>query len=101
MHLRGLLGQRRHNYLSPDTYQLMHFGKPAYAYGWAVEKLDTTGALVSFHDGSVGTFYCHTILVPSQKVAFVLLTNQGGDAAENACIELRICLNKLYLQGAL
>jgi D-alanyl-D-alanine carboxypeptidase len=101
MHLRGLLGRRRHNYLSPDMYQLIHFGKPEYAYGWGVEKLDATGPLVSFHDGTAGTFYCHTILVPSQKVAFVVLTNQGGDAAENACTDLRIRLNKLSLQGKL
>jgi D-alanyl-D-alanine carboxypeptidase len=99
LHLRGLLGKR--NYLSAATYQTIHFGKPEYAYGWGVEKLDTTGALVSFHNGTAGTFYCHAILVPSQKVAFVVLTNQGGDAAENACNELRIRLNKLYLQGKL
>ncbi|MGI4823726.1 MAG: serine hydrolase domain-containing protein [Janthinobacterium lividum] len=99
LHLRGLLGKR--NYLSAATYQTIHFGKPEYAYGWGVEKLDTTGALVSFHNGTAGTFYCHAILVPSQKVAFVVLTNQGGNAAENACNELRIRLNKLYLQGKL
>jgi D-alanyl-D-alanine carboxypeptidase len=99
LHLRGLLGKR--NYLSAATYQTIHFGKPEYAYGWGVEKLDTTGALVSFHNGTAGTFYCHAILVPSQKVTFVVLTNQGGDAAENACNELRIRLNKLYLQGKL
>lgn len=99
LHLRGLLGKR--NYLAAATYQTIHFGKPEYAYGWGVEKLDTTGALVSFHDGTTGTFYCHTILIPSQKVAFVVLTNQGGDAAEHACNELRIRLNKLYLLGKL
>jgi D-alanyl-D-alanine carboxypeptidase len=99
LHLRGLLGKR--NYLSAATYQTIHFGKPEYAYGWGVEKLDTTGALISFHNGTAGTFYCHAILVPSQKIAFVVLTNQGGSAAENACNKLRIRLNKLYLQGKL
>jgi D-alanyl-D-alanine carboxypeptidase len=101
LHLRGLLGKGRHNYLSAATYQIIHFGKPEYAYGWAIEKLDTTGALVSFHEGTAGTFYCHAILFPSQKIAFVVLTNQGGDAAEKACNELRARLNALYLQGAL
>jgi D-alanyl-D-alanine carboxypeptidase len=99
LHLRGLLGRR--NYLSAATYQAIHFSKPAYAYGWGVLRLATTGAPVSFHDGTAGTFYCHTILFPNQRVAFVVLTNQGGDEAEQACIELRHRLKKLYLQGAL
>lgn len=99
LHLRGLLGKG--NYLSAATYQAIHFGKPEYAYGWGVTKLSATGAPVSFHDGTAGTFFCHTILFPSQKVAFVVLTNQGGEAAEQACIDLRRRLKKLYLQGAL
>jgi D-alanyl-D-alanine carboxypeptidase len=98
LHVRGLLG--KDNYLSAATYQTLHFGKPEYAYGWAVEQLPT-GEVISFHDGTAGTFYCHTVLVPSQKVAFVVMTNQGGDAAEEACNNLRIRLNKLYLQGVL
>ncbi|AMR27880.1 hypothetical protein A0257_12800 [Hymenobacter psoromatis] len=99
LHLRGLLGKV--NYLSAATYQTIHFGKPDYAFGWGVEKLPATGALVSSHNGSAGTFYCHTSLFPSQKVAFVVLTNQGGDAAEKACNELRNSLQKLYLAGKL
>jgi len=99
LHLRGLLGKGK--YLSAATYQTIHFGKPDYAFGWGVEKLTTTGAPVSFHNGSAGTFYCHAILFPSQKVAFVVLTNQGGDAAEKACNELRSRLKQLYLAGKL
>ena len=99
LHLRGLLGKS--NYLSAATYQIIHFGKPAYAFGWGVEKLPATGAPVSSHDGSAGTFYCHTSLFPSQKVAFIVLTNQGGDAAEEACYALRQCLKQLYLAGKL
>jgi len=99
LHLRGLLGEG--NYLLPSTYQIIHFGKPEYAYGWGVTKLGTTGAPVSFHDGTAGTFFCHAIMFPSQKVAFVVLTNQGGVAAEKACNDLRRRLKKLYLQGAL
>ncbi|MGI4762151.1 MAG: serine hydrolase domain-containing protein [Janthinobacterium lividum] len=99
LHLTGLLGQR--NYLTPATYQTLHFGKPAYAYGWGVLKLAGTGAPVSWHNGTAGTFFCHTILYPSQKVAFVVLANAGGDGAEQACTKLRQRLKKLYLQGTL
>jgi len=99
LHLRGLVGQS--NYLQASTYELLHFGKPSYAYGWGVLKLAATEAPVSYHNGTAGTFYCHTILYPSQRVAFVVLTNAGGDAAEAASYALRRRLKQLYLQGRL
>lgn len=99
LHLRGLLGKG--GYVSAATYQTIHFGKPEYAYGWGVEKQAITGDLISFHDGSAGTFYCHAILFTSQKVAFVVMANQGGAAAQQACNELRSRLQSLHLRGAL
>lgn len=99
LHLNGLLGQR--NYVTPQTYQLLHFARPEYAYGWGVTTLATTGAPVSFHDGTAGTFFCHTILFPSQKVAFVVLTNDGDAPAKKACYALRRRLKQLYLAGEL
>ena len=99
LHLRGLLGQS--NYVTAATYQTLHFGQPEYAYGWAVSQLVATGAPISFHDGTAGTFYCHAILYPSQKVAFVVLTNAGGEPAAQACAALRRRLKALYLRGAL
>ena len=98
-HLRGLLGQG--NYVTPQTYQQLHFARPAYAYGWGVTTLAGTGAPVSLHDGTAGTFFCHTILFPSQKVAFVVLTNDGDEPAKKACYALRRRLKQLYLQGQL
>lgn len=99
MHLRGLLGRRK--YVAAPTYQALHFSRPAYAYGWGVSTLATTGAPVSFHDGTTGTFFCHTILYPSQQVAFVVLTNDGDEVARLACYALRRRLKSLYLQGKL
>ena len=99
LHLKGLLGQ--HNYVSAQTYQTLHFGLPAYAYGWGVSTLAATGALVSSHNGSAGIFFCHTILYPSQRVAFVVLTNDGDVPAQKACNALRRRLKQLYLQGQL
>ena len=99
LHINGLLGHP--NYLAASTYQTLHFSKPAYAYGWGVTTLATTGAPVSFHDGTTGTFFCHTILFPSQQVAFVILTNDGDEPARLACYALRRRLKSLYLQGQL
>lgn len=98
LHLRGLQGHR--NYLSPNTYEIIHLGKPEYAYGWGVAGLNSR-APASYHDGTAGTFFCHTILYPRQKVAFVVLTNQGGDKAQQACTELRLRLEELYHQNQL
>lgn len=98
-HLNGLLGHR--HYVTPQTYQTLHFGLPEYAYGWGVTTLATTGAPVSLHDGSAGTFFCHTILFPSQQVALVVLTNDGDAPAKQACYALRRRLKQLYLAGKL
>lgn len=97
LHLQGLLGQD--NYLRASTYQLLHFGQPAYAYGWGVSTVAGTNMPVSFHDGSAGTFFCHTIIFPSERVAYVVITNAGGEAAEAACVALRRRLRKLMKAG--
>ena len=99
LHLRGLLGQN--NYLRASTYQLLHFGQPAYAYGWGVSTVAGTGAPVSLHDGSAGTFFCHTIIFPSERAAYVVITNAGEPAAEEASYALRRRLRKLLKAGRL
>ncbi len=99
LHLLGLLGQD--NYLKASSYQLLHFGKKEYAYGWAVSAFAVSGAAITFHDGTAGTFFCHTIIIPSEKIAFVVIANAGGPAAEKACYALRRRLRKLYAAHAL
>jgi CubicO group peptidase (beta-lactamase class C family) len=98
-HLRGLLGQSP--YLPARLYQQMHFGLPSYAYGWGVSRVAATGAPVSFHDGSAGTFYCYTVLYPQEQIAFVVLANSGGSSAQKACYALRRRLRQLYVSGQL
>ncbi|AMR27881.1 hypothetical protein A0257_12805 [Hymenobacter psoromatis] len=100
LHLRGLLGQD--NYLKSSTYQTLHFGRTAYAYGWGVSGEANQGTLTSSHDGTTRTFFCHTVLYPGQRVAFVVLTNAGGsNAVRRACHELAQQLRVRYLLGAL
>jgi D-alanyl-D-alanine carboxypeptidase len=40
-------------------------------------------------------FFCHTIIFPSERVAYVVITNAGGPAAEEASYALRRHLRKL------
>lgn len=94
LHLLGLLG--KDNYLKAATYNLLHFGKKEYAYGWGVSSVAGSGAPISFHDGTAGTFFCHAIIFPDEKIAFVVITNAGGTAAEKACYALRRRLRKLH-----
>ena len=56
LHLKGLNGQS--NALTPAHFQQLHFGMERYSYGWG--NAEDKKNKVSFHDGSAGTFYCHT-----------------------------------------
>ncbi len=99
LHLQGLLGQG--NYLKSSTYHTIHFGKPDYSYGWVVGGSASRGGLISTHSGTTRTFYSYMALYPSQQVAFVVLTNAGGNAAKKACHEAAQALWKRYLLGQL
>ena len=99
LHLKGLLGQD--NYLKSSTYQTIHFGKPDYAYGWVVGGSVERGGLISTHSGTTRTFFIYTAIHPSQRIAFVVVTNAGGNAAKKACHEAVDMLWKRYLLGKL
>lgn len=91
----GLLGQR--NYVAAQTCQMLRFSKPVYAHGWGVVPLAGTGAPVSFHDGTTGTFFCHTILFPSQKIAFVVFSNDDEPARlATSCAASKTSIYKGY-----
>jgi len=99
LHLQGLLGQD--NYLKSSTYQTIHFGKSDYSYGWVVSGSASRGGLISTHSGTTRTFFSYVALYPSQKVAFVVLTNAGGNTAKKACHEAAKTLWQRYLLGQL
>jgi D-alanyl-D-alanine carboxypeptidase len=99
LHLQGLLGQD--NYLKSSTYETIHFGRPDYSYGWVVGGSASRGGLISTHSGTTRTFFSYMALYPSQQVAFVVLTNAGGNAAKKACHEAAQTLWKRYLLGQL
>jgi CubicO group peptidase (beta-lactamase class C family) len=71
-HLNGLTG--RANGLDSSAYNLMHFDGETFGLGWGHQ---IKPARLSFHDGTTGTFYAHTIIAPDQKTALVVLTNSA------------------------
>ena len=54
----------------------MHFGKEKYAYGWGNREVD--GTKVSAHDGTTGTFFCHTQVAPDKNFAIVIIMNAAN-----------------------
>lgn len=99
LHLCGLLG--RTNYLRARTYREVHFGRPEYAYGWFTDhEPGSLGSRISEHDGSTGTFFCHVVIYPGRSLAIVVVANEGGLPARQACHALRRHLLQLYQQRA-
>jgi D-alanyl-D-alanine carboxypeptidase len=80
--LHGLQG--RSTFLKRENFQLMHTAVDGYAFGWAMVDLPELGA-VSFHNGTVGTYYATSRLVPSKNRAVAVMCN-----CESADAEARI-----------
>lgn len=76
-HLRGLLGMD--GYVSAATMRHVHRAERGFSLG--VTNGRFYGKDVSQMDGSAGTFYCHSIIVPGDDFAYVVLANAGGQEA--------------------
>lgn len=71
-HLKGLQGKS--TYLSQDTFRLIHTPVEGYGYGWLVGDDPALGR-VSYHYGSIGSYYSSTMVVPGTKVAIAAVCN--------------------------
>ncbi len=85
MNLKGLRGQN--NYLTTQSYQKLHFGRENYAYGWGNKLLENKK--VSYHDGSAATFYCHTVVMPDDDLAIVIMMNSAKSNQIKGLYKLR------------
>ncbi len=74
LHLRGLTGHD--NYLSSEAYRHIHFGHDGFSLGVANGALG--GLRYSGFDGSAGTFYCRSMIVPESDFAITIMTNSGS-----------------------
>ena len=76
--------------LKSETYNFLHYcniDSSSYAIGWKVIKED--GKTISAHDGSAGTFYCHTYLIKEQDIAVTVMANIATNDAVKGIYELR------------
>jgi CubicO group peptidase (beta-lactamase class C family) len=86
LHVRGLAGED--NVLKSADYQAMHFGLEKYSYGWG-NGVSPTGEPASYHDGSAGTYYCHTIVFPQKQMAITVVANAAEEKHMKGIMELR------------
>ena len=76
-HLRGLRGVD--GYVTAATIRHIHHAQRGFSLGTGNGRY--YGKAVSQMDGSAGTFYCHSIIVPADDFAYVVMTNAGGPEA--------------------
>jgi CubicO group peptidase (beta-lactamase class C family) len=98
--LRGARGGK--GLLRPGTYAKMFetpFEDELFCRGgWAGRGRNAAGkGLVLAHDGSNTNNYCTAVLLADDNLAVLVATNQGGDAAREACAEVRQALVKRWL----
>ncbi|MES2264451.1 MAG: serine hydrolase domain-containing protein [Pseudomonadota bacterium] len=77
--LHGLQG--RSTYLKQENFQLMHTPVDGYAFGWGVLDVPQVGP-VSFHSGTVGTYYATNRLIPGKNRAVAVMCNCKSDDSD-------------------
>lgn len=83
LHLRGLEGHD--NYISSNAYHHIHFGHAGFSLGVANGVLG--GKRYSGFDGSAGTFFCRSIIVPESDFAFTIMTNAGSGTGSMEAVD--------------
>ena len=87
--------------LRPETYEHLHtplFGGD-YVGGWGVREASGGVDIRYSHDGSNTRNYATARLFPAKHFAVLVATNQGGDAAQNACDRAAKALVRLHDDG--
>jgi len=75
IHINGFL--EKDSTLSKDSYKKLFYDKADYSYGWG-NQINDKGNLV-FHDGSAGTYYCHTLISTTYNFALIIVMKSATD----------------------
>ena len=95
--LRGAAGEKA--LMRPETYESL-ITPPLggdYALGWVVTERPWGGGKVLVHNGSNNMNFATVWVAPLRHFAVLVVTNQGGPAAQKACDEAAGALIKRYL----
>lgn len=82
-HLQGLRGNN--NYISSEAYRHIHFGHEGFSLGVANGTMG--GKRYSGFDGSAGTFFCRSIIVPESDFAFTIMMNAGSGSGSMEAVD--------------
>lgn len=83
IHLRGLTGQA--GYLSAETFRYIHYGTKGISIG--VFNTEMGGVSISGMNGSAGTFFCQSLLIPDSDFAFTIMMNAGSGTAQMKAVD--------------
>jgi D-alanyl-D-alanine carboxypeptidase len=83
LHLQGLRGHS--NYISSESYRHIHFIHEGFSLG--VVNGSWNGIKYSGFDGSAGTFYCRSIIIPESDFAFTIMINAGSPNGSSDAVE--------------
>lgn len=83
LHLQGLRGSN--NYISSEAYYHIHFSREGFSLGVANGTLG--GKKFSGFDGSAGTFFCRSIIVPESDFAFTIMANAGSGSGSMDAVD--------------
>ncbi len=93
LHLNGANGNC--DFLDCNSYKMVLDYEEIHGLGWGNGKTDK-GDKVYGHSGSAGTYYCHTVILPDDDLAVILMTNSAEDEHVKAMMKLRNKLMDLY-----
>lgn len=92
LNLQGLLG--KDNVLKASTYNYLHFGLTDYSIGWS--NVNEDDKQFSEHSGSAGTFFCHTLIDKTNKLAYIIVANNATRETQQGIFDLLDRLRKKY-----
>ncbi len=95
-HLRA--GKAAPALLKPETFAILHKrpDQGDYAFGWLFAERAWAGGTALTHSGSNTMNYAVVWVAPNRDVAFLAVTNVGGNDAFRACDEAVVALLKLH-----
>jgi CubicO group peptidase (beta-lactamase class C family) len=100
LHLQGAQGKGE--LLQPETFQKLHTPPPDngdYAFGWGAVEREWAGGVALTHSGSNSMWFATVWIAPQRNFATLVATNQGGEAAAQACDEASAALGKFHLEA--
>ncbi|WP_127559295.1 serine hydrolase domain-containing protein [Saccharospirillum alexandrii] len=83
LHLKGLSGEN--NYISSEGYKYIHFAHKGFSLGVANGSLGGKG--FSAFDGSAGTFFCRSIIVPESDIGITIMMNAGSGSGTMKAVD--------------